>query len=207
MAADLKEIFNRALTKIGETDLLTADDEDRLSADICNLHWSDVRDEVLSDFPWPFAKQQDTLTEDTGTTREGWEHIYDLPSDCLAPRFLITQETRIALVEPEARDAYEISLNDDGDGKILCCDIEEDDIQALEYTAQVTDVTVYPPSFVDAVCWRLAVELATALEKNAQIAATCYQMYRERVGMAFAQQLQSNREDPPLEGSGIRARG
>lgn len=206
MAASLVEIYNRALTKVGVTDLLATTSDGRAEADVCNLYWADIRDEVLGDYPWPFAKTQAALTEDTVTTREGWEHIYPLPSGCLQPLFLITQETRIALVDSDSRDAYEVTLNDAEDGQILCCDVAEADIQALEYIAQVTDVTVYPPRFVDAVSWRLAVELALALPKSPTRAQKAMEMYRYTADCAFAQQLRGNREDPPLEGSGTRAR-
>ena len=208
MAATLVEIFNRALTKIGETEFLTVSTGNTsIAGKTCELHWADIRDEVLSDFPWPFANRQKAIVVDATESRTGWEYAFTLPTDFLMARFLHTQDTRIALVAPESRDAYEIALNEDGDGKLLFCDYAAADIQALEYTAQVTDVTLYSAAFCDAVSWRLAVELALALPKDERKAGAALQMYKQKILEAFAQQLRGNREDhEPLEGSGIRAR-
>jgi hypothetical protein len=206
MAATVVEIWNRALTKIGETRrVITVTDTD-VTATTCALHWSDIRDEVLSDFPWPFAAQQVALVEDVTVTRVGWEHVYTLPVDFLVARAVLNGDTRQSLLPGEMRVPFEVILNDAGDERLLACDLTEDDIDALEYTAQVVDPTLYSAAFCDAVAWRLAVELALGLLKDAQKAGACLQMYQRKVSEAFAQQLRGNREDQPLEGSGIRAR-
>ena len=206
MATATIDVWNLALGKIGVSNVVSSESEDILAARTCLRIWPDIRDEVLADYPMPFSKAQAVLVEDTGTTRVGWEHVYTLPSGFLAARFLMSGELRIALVEPDARPPFEIMLNDTADGQILCCDLAEGDIDALVYTHQVTDVSVFPPAFVDAVAWRLAVELALSIKKDPVGAERAMQAYQLKIRDSFAQQLRGNREDPPLEGSGIRAR-
>jgi hypothetical protein len=206
MATATIDIWNLALNKIGVTKVVTSESQDVVEARTCLRIWPDIRDEVLADYPMPFSKAQAVLVEDTVTTRFGWEHVYTLPSGFLAARFLMCGELRIALVEADARAPFEIMLNDAATGQILCCDLAEDDIDALVYTHQITDVSAFPPAFVDAVAWRLAVELALSIKKDANGAERAMQAYQMKIRDSFAQQLRGNREDPPLEGSGIRAR-
>ena len=206
MAATVIEIWNRALNKIGETDVVTSESEDRLAARTCNRVWADIRDEVLCDYPWEFAKKQAELTEDTLTERVGWEHIYTLPADFLRARALLTQDARMSVLEPETREPFELMLNDAEDGQILCCDVAEADIDVLEYTAQIDDVTLYPPAFVNAVAFRLAEELAYALKKNPQMADIMRARYAVAGSVAFAQQLRGQQDDPPLQCRSMRSR-
>jgi len=208
MAATVVEIWNRALTKISETQFLTVvTGNTSITGKTCELHWPDIRDEVLSDFPWPFASRQKAIVVDATESREGWEYAYTLPTDFLMARYLITNETRIALTTSEERPPFEVALNEDGDGRLLFCDYLQADIQALEYTAQVVDPTLYSAAFCDAVAWRLAVELAIALKQDFERAQFCAQAYDLQVRKAFSQQMRGNREDwRPFEASGIRAR-
>jgi hypothetical protein len=55
-------IWNRALERIGETGTVASEDEDRLAASVCKIHFDDVLEKVLESFQWPFATKQIGLT-------------------------------------------------------------------------------------------------------------------------------------------------
>jgi hypothetical protein len=199
-------IYNRALLKIGHTEACVATTDDTLAARTCKLVYDDCLAEVLTDYPMSFSKQHAVLVIAAGATRKGWEYVYTLPVDFLAARFLVCGESRIDLTDPDNRYPYEIMLNAAGTAKVFCCDLSATDIDALEYTALVTTVSLFPAAFVDALAWRMAVELAAAIPKDANLAKMAFQMYRAQVEMAFAQSARGNRHDQPLQGSGTRSR-
>jgi hypothetical protein len=180
--------------------------ETTVEADACATCWSILLDKVLEDYPWPFAKRQVALAELSGVTRVGWEYVYALPADFIAALAILSDDTRISLIPSESRTPYEIMADDAAEGKVLCCDVAQDDIDALEYTARVTNPATYSGAFSSALAWLMASELALALPKDGNKARACLEMYRYEIGCAFAAALRSQREDQPLEGSGIRAR-
>jgi hypothetical protein len=55
-------IWNRALERIGETGTVGSEDEDRLAASVCRIHFDDVLEKVLESFQWPFATKQVALS-------------------------------------------------------------------------------------------------------------------------------------------------
>jgi hypothetical protein len=207
MVDSVVAIWNLALQRIGVTVRVQAEDEGTVEASSCAICWSTVLDAVLEDFPWPFAKRQVALAELSSVTRVGWEHVYALPADFVQAQAILSEETRLSLLPSESRTPFEIVADDAADGKVLCCDIAQTDIDALEYTARITNPSTYSGSFVSAVAWRMATELALALPKDANKAQVAWKMYQYEIGNAFAAALRGNHEDQPLEGSGIRARG
>lgn len=206
MVDSVVAIWNLALQRIGVTVRVQAEDEGTVEASSCAICWSTALDRTLEDFPWPFAKRQTTLAELSGVTRVGWEYVYALPADFLQAQAILGEETRLSLVPSESRPPYEIMADDAAEGKVLCCDVEQTEIYALEYTARVTNPVSYSGAFVSAVAWLMAAELALALPKDASKAQAALQMYRYEIENAFANALRGNREDPEQDASGIRAR-
>ncbi len=56
MASNKVDVWNLALTKIGETKLITSEDDDSITAKLCALHWDTVLKEVLERRHWRFAR-------------------------------------------------------------------------------------------------------------------------------------------------------
>jgi len=56
------QVWNRALTKIGETDPIEDETDDRLAAEQCKLHYDDCVLAVFESRPWPFATKQAALS-------------------------------------------------------------------------------------------------------------------------------------------------
>jgi hypothetical protein len=200
------DIWNRALDRIGETETIEDEEEDRLAAAVCRRHYDDCLGEVLEDFPWPFAKGQAQLAELAGVTRAGWAHVYAVPDDFVAARAILMGGQRIGLTPGESRIPYEVQSNDAGDGQVLCSDADFEDADAFEYTRRIETVSAFPRLFVSALAWRLAAELAMAVRKDMKLADGCLRGYHGDIGRAFTSQLRGNQEDPEPEASSIRAR-
>ena len=209
-------IWNRALDRIGETEPIEDEDEDRMAADVCRRHYDDCLLEVLESTPWPFATKQSALTSPTGVTRTGWDYIYTLPTDCAYPLALLDEDQRIGLMNADERVPFEIMSDDAGVWRILCCDVASDEFEVLEYVATPTStasndttgggINGWPRTFADAVIWRLAAELALAIKKDRQMYIGCMQSYMLSLSNARADQFNSKHPDPEPDPPSVAAR-
>lgn len=138
-------ICNLALGHCGSKRVIQALDEGTTEADLCDQYFDHARDLLLQDVEWGFATAYKTLAllPDAPDT-EAWEYAYDYPNDCLKVRF-INQDA--AHFNRGNAAPFELALNDDGDDRIIMCNIEDAEVC---YTKKVTNSEVFPPSFVAA---------------------------------------------------------
>lgn len=98
MAVDQTLIYNLALTAIGSTGSVDIYSEHSPEADICNLWYEQVRDQVQRAAPWSClkgafrlplksARDNDNPWQSNDPT-PGWLYAHGLPSDFLWPRYL-----------------------------------------------------------------------------------------------------------------------
>lgn len=279
------DVWNRALSRIGVTDGIESEDEDRVEADVCSLHYDDLVREVLAASVWQWAKRQRPLTEideqistpeegdgtqadydipyafvdisqvlvekkvgaadyveleaetdytltdaspgslayvtlvagslavgsyirfTVTTTRVGWEHLYQLPADCVTPVAILYLDQRLSILPEDSRIEFEILPDDAGTGLLLCCDLESDDIDGLEYVAYLDHVPLWPPKFLDAVALRLSVELASAIKKDEAMAERQMQRYLKALDSASALSGNIGHSGPPPITPSRAARG
>ena len=164
MAISDASICNIALRRIGVTQSISALTDSSLEAQACNSVFLHVRENLLSLAAWPFAQTRATLallTDNSADPVGGWSYVYALPSDCLyATRVWSGQR-----VPTQAQRMPFVLEYDSTSRKVLLCDLETttDDPVTLEYVKNITDPTLFPATFRDALVWALASELAMAL--------------------------------------------
>jgi hypothetical protein len=158
-------ICNQALIRIGEP-RITSLTELTTPARSCNEFYEPTRDEVLSGHDWNFARKRAELSEISDAPLFGWEHQFQLPSDCLRVRQLN------AFQEDEARPSWEVES-----GRLLT---DEDTAQII-YTFRQTDTTLYSPLFIDALSLKLAIKLCTLLTGSRNQAADLVKEYEALV--------------------------
>lgn len=246
MALGKVDIWNMALTKIGETADLASETENRVAAKICSLHWETLLRELLEARAWPWASRQRPLAEigsqsvtttyanaqspytlfavpygfvdsasqltvvktsaagvattlkpvtDYGVTeategsnayitltsplavgetikrtvthsRLGWDHLYALPADYVAPVAIHAGDDIYDMIADDLREPYDVVVNDLGTGLILCCNLDGEEIEAIEYIAYIDNPALFSAHFVDALAWRLAAVLALGIPKD-----------------------------------------
>lgn len=98
MAQDLVGLFNLALSAIGTRSIVATPNEESREAEICNLWYPTVRDQVLRSAPWSSArgtarlallKERDfDLDWEEGDPEPPWTFVFAQPSDMLYPRHL-----------------------------------------------------------------------------------------------------------------------
>lgn len=172
--------------------------ESSVEAQQCKLKYSIVRDFLLRDVPWQFAREVKALALRTDEPLE-WVYAYQYPSDCLNVRYItadfgfkdqtadgIAYRDRydVWFVEPERQVPFE--LGSFSDGKAILTD--QEDAYAV-YTKRVTDPNQYDSQFILAFSWYLASELAVPLvggDQGRTYRNDALQMYRAIVNAAVA---------------------
>lgn len=192
------QICNIALTRIGQSQLIDSLSEQSLAAQLCTLHYEACRDELLRDFPWPFATKRVTLA-DIGSPPDGWSYRYRYPQDCLLARHVTLPGVR----QPTSAQRVPFAVVNAEGGRAILCDQSPAE---LVYVARVDDTTYFDPLFVSALAWRLAAELATGLQANANNYAAAFQQYRITVDQARAVAFEESEEGVPPESEFITGR-
>lgn len=137
-------ICNKALVRLG-ADQISALSDGTPAANLCNLLYAPLRDELLSEHNWKFNKVFVQLNAAATGPLFRYTYSYLLPSDCLTVR------------EVEA-DPWDVS-----EGSILCNDSGPINVV---YSQQVTDETKWEMKFGDALSWRMSMELALSLTQS-----------------------------------------
>ena len=119
---------------------------------VCALHFGAVRDALLESYPWVFATKEAALAE-MAEPVGGWAHSYALPADCA--RVLEALSRGFSLPN------YEIT------GSVLSCGYAG---VSARYTSGTAGVNLWPPCFCDALCAKLAMEIAGAVTSNFALA-------------------------------------
>lgn len=157
MASQVK-ILNLALVRIGAR-MVSAMTEDAKSALIANELWDLVRDMVLADYDWGFARWHRAMAANSVSPLAEFEYAYPLPADCVAVRKLIegitdTDAVAVSPAPSHKGPAYQVV------GPEIHTSAEE---VTLTYTRQVSNAALWPAHFVDCFAWRLAKEINVSM--------------------------------------------
>jgi len=211
------DIANMALAHIGVSNWisnLSTDDSDE--ADAVNAFLSITREQTLRDFPWPFATYtaDSTLITTAATNAfalyqedpdEEWSFAYVYPTDCVEVRRI---QSGLRNDTVTSRVPYRIKFygtTTTATGRLIYTDIED---AILEYTALVTDTSIYPPDFVMAWSYRIAWHIAPRLANNytPDMTKNLMQLYAIQIGKAKANSGNEEQQDRPPEAEWIQNR-
>lgn len=184
-------IVNLALTRIGVKRIAALSGTDPTSLD-CNAIWEYIRDEVLEARDWKFCKTRAGLAKSATSPLYTWEYAYTLPALFLRlargtkndPNFYpdtVDTITYPYVIEalPDGtpclmtnydnhRDAGEIGVDDDTDYNLY-----------INYIKKETNPTRFSAQFINALAWRIALELAIMRTENKAKISFCEAKYRE----------------------------
>lgn len=178
---DKIEICNLALSRLGVENIERIDETSE-AARACNQFYEPTRRTVLRRFPWPFATRRVKLALIEGEPVD-YEYAYRYPSDAIKIRELYAAECR--------RHVGKYKILSDDEGKVLYTDVE---LAAVEYTADIDDVSLFDDTFIEALSWKLASEIAIRLTNNPALASNAIQAYQAYFSEAAAQG--TNEEKP-----------
>ena len=198
MPSDI-EICNIALSRVAQTQPNVSFTERSKAAELCSVFYAPMRELVLAEFPWPFAESIVNLA-DIGSPAPGWAFRYRYPADCLKVREIIEPGQR----RPRSADMQiPFSIGFDSGGRVIHTDQPE---AGVRFTFRVQDPTFFDPLFVDALAWRLAMELALPLSSKAELQTFAAQQYQIALTNAEASAFNESQDDPEPESEFISVR-
>ena len=199
---------NLALSHIGGYSLSSLNDPTKEARE-CKRLYEPARDATLEAGDWGFARKTLVLAL-LASTRPGWKYVYAWPSDCVMPRRIYDPAREGADIDPETLSSlsddpipFEIGVNDALNGRIILTN----QINAIVvYTAKVTDANLYPPSFIDALSWRLAADLAIPIRSDSGLQQKMLAQFQTRVGQSGQISANAEHRRPNTVSSYKRAR-
>ncbi len=193
--AAIIDIYNLALSNIGQTQINNPLENTRAS-NACNAYYNTSRDFVLQDYDWSFAERRVTLAL-VDFTPVGYTYAYALPSDWLKSR----------RIWKESEDASPVQFiensNDKKNGTLLLTNKAE---PVLIYTARITIPNVFSASFVVALGWKLAADIAFTMTKNIAVQNSAFAFYSNYMVRAENSVAESNNETVRTTSSFLKAR-
>jgi hypothetical protein len=165
------DVCNLALGSLG-LEPITALTDLTQRARTCNLFYSIVRDNYLTEHDWSFLLKVIELTE-IDPLPDGYndaQYGYLYPADCLKARKIRTED--YGLEYPFIIRDYVIA--GPADSKMILTNLGE---AFLEYTVGLTDPDLFSSPFLMALSKKLAFEISWPLTKNSKIQKQAYDQF------------------------------
>lgn len=177
-------ICNRALRLLKQANISSIASPTTAAENICADTYDDSRLALLRLHPWNFAIKRTTVTANVTSPTFGWENAYDLPNDFV--RLLTIGDDSIK----ELRDKFELE-----NGQILGSDLTTttDSTINLRYIFDVTDPVKFDATFVRALVYLLALDMAFAFS----VSKTIYDRIEVGYEKAMAQAVAADGQERP----------
>lgn len=147
------DIFNLALSHLGQAADVSSPTEQSTDAQHCYRFYPIALNEMLEEFDWTFARKRSTLAE-LPIDRTDFLYKYQRPSDCLKERRLLpsdyTSDTDQVLRWSRETDFI----------------YTDESLAVLVYTMLLDDTTKFSPEFVVGLSWKLAGYVAGPIIKD-----------------------------------------
>lgn len=165
-------ICNRALQKIGESQIMSLDDKIRPAVE-CKRLYAYLRDTLNGSYAWNFAKKRALLPE-MADAPIGFDRQFQLPSDCLRVHGITTS----------------FYWSNEG-GRILT---NASAPLEIHYASRVTDTNKFDPLFTEALASYMASELAEVFTQSDQKRRSLWEEYQAILQKAVSVDA---RQQPP----------
>lgn len=195
-------ICNLALSNLGKENIQALTDAGA-EARACRQFYEHTRDTLLQIYPWRFAGATLSMAAVENDRDGQWSFAYSRPNDCLKIRALRGSLSASAVAPGGMDGTSDPSVKYETDGALIYCNLSP---AMLRYTMRMVDPTTFPPLFVEALSWHLAVKLAMPLTRDPKVRADAYQLAMVTQGkaeMADANEVREN-SDHRSELVGVR---
>ncbi len=205
------EIANLALSNI-RAGSINSFDESNIQAQICKLKYPLIRDMMLADNVWGFARKIKGLPLLT-VEIFNWGYAYQYPLDCLKINRLIPEHEQLLNADADIvsrmmdnnllplkdlRQQVPYEVFNFSENKIIAAN--ESDLR-IEYVAKITDPNLFTPSFILAISHLLAAEIAIPIvgkETGRDLRSDSMSMYSEYYASATSDDLNETYYAPGL---------
>ncbi|WP_461521167.1 hypothetical protein [Porticoccus sp.] len=209
-------ICNQALSHLRAGGINSLD-ETSLQAQQCKLKYPLLRDMLLKQNDWSFAKKLVPLSLTTKDVFD-WVYAYNYPSDCLQINRLVINFEQFSSVDgayrtrhpesiytPDTRQQVRHQVMTENGDKIIVAN--EPDLR-IEYRARVEDPTLFPPEFVLTLAYFLAADMAMVIvggQDGERMMKNYFTLYQNTLANAIANDRNEDYHEP-LESEFITVR-
>ncbi|WP_321337787.1 hypothetical protein [Breoghania sp.] len=181
------EICNLALAALGK-DGISSLTEASTAARYCSLFWKPMLDSLLQSYPWGFAGKTQSLAEVANDKPGQWLYAYSKPSGCLKIRYVAPDysEGEALLLTKKQEFAHPYAV----EGQVIYCNLSP---AYLVFTRRVTDASLFPPMFVDAIWAHLSARLAMPMTRDPAVRR---QAYADAAAMMAQAQMADANDEP-----------
>lgn len=195
-------ICNLALSNIGKDNIQALGDAGA-EARACRQFYEHTRDLLLQTYPWRWAGKTQSLAEVTNDKPGAWAYAYSKPNDCLKIRYVRPEYSEDEIdIEGAKTDSFGIAHEVEGD--TIYTDISP---AFLRYTYRIVDPSKYPPLFVEALAWHLAVRLAMPLTRDPAVRKEAFNIANGAQAVAQTADANEERETSDIVSDLVVARG
>jgi hypothetical protein len=191
---DVVQICNLALSRVSGQPIADIVSDHTKSASLCRTFYDPARDATIEEGLWSFARTRQSLAASADPNQTTYSYVYQLPTDpwCLRP-LRILSSIYYDSIYPYEREGRKIYSNEP--------------FAVLVYQARIEDPTLFSAGFVDALAWRLAMELIGPLDGES--ASDPFGMYQAALLRAIGADAQgsSSPDLPPDRIIDARFRG
>lgn len=190
MASEV-DICNLALSHVGDEANITSLDEASAQAQHCKRFYPIARDALLALGNWSFSTTRANLALMAEVPLIGWQYAYAQPSLCVNILGIYAQ----GATSDESVVEFDRETAADGAIVILCN--QQDAV--IRYTRTITDTTLFPSLFVEALGWMLAASLAGPMlkgEAGVQMASAALKEAQYWIGRAREYDASQRRRRP-----------
>lgn len=194
-------LCNLALSHLGISTVIQSMTERSKEAQACTAFYQQTLEEVLRDFPWPFATVTGALALVAANPTTEWAFSYRVPSDALNLRRILSPCGRVETL----RSRVPFRLGSDAQGLLIFTDQED---AVGEWTSRESLLAVRPPDFVQAHALLLAGYLAPRVTKgdDAKLGDRALKLYAWRLDTAWENAARESVADLPPESEFISCR-
>jgi hypothetical protein len=196
------DICNFALGHLAvSAEIADLDVEQSKEAQACRRFFDVTRDEVLRDFPWPFATSMGNLALVASNPTTEWGYSYRMPSGVLTFRRILSgvrNDTRASRIK--------YRLAQDATGDLIYTDRAS---AQGEWTTQITNTERFRPDFVMALSFLLAHRIGPRVAGGDQfkLSDRALQNYYLEIGKARANAANEEQTDDAPDSEFVSARG
>lgn len=164
-------ICNLALSILGQAALSSLSEVNN-RATLCKQYYDIVRQQVLREHDWSFARCQEKLLlvreEDFGNKMA---YIYQKPANCLFVSKVYNDALHGGLKEQQ----FKLEFDNLSKKEVIRTECAE---AYAEYTKNITDTSMFDAPFVDAMSALMAYKMAHSLTGSLEITKMAYQQYQ-----------------------------
>jgi len=195
----VEDICNKALNYL-QANFISSIDDGSFEAQRCKGVYDSVRDSVLEEAWWQFAKFSTQPTLLANETVPGWAYLYIIPPKVLAIRNVFID---ISSTQPDTIE-FEQCVSPIDKLRVIATNIAD---PWLATTYQVTDPSFYPSKFTECFAMKLAIEICESITGVDTKSRTLLPIYGAQISEAKRLDGQNRKIVKTREPSLLTARG